>query len=60
MKISLIFFYFCSYLRFEIRLRVTLTEENNLIMRSRVKNVNGKPFNFSFAFRTYFAISDIR
>ncbi|CAO2819162.1 unnamed protein product [Amaranthus hypochondriacus] len=45
--------------RFEIRLRVTLTEENSLIMRSRVKNVNGKPFNFSFAFRTYFAISDI-
>lgn len=45
--------------RFEIRLRVILTEEGHLILRSRVKNINGKPFSFSFAFRTYFAISDI-
>ncbi|KMT11985.1 hypothetical protein BVRB_5g099470 [Beta vulgaris subsp. vulgaris] len=45
--------------KFEIRLRVTLTEEGNLILRSRVRNANGKPFSFSFAFRTYFAISDI-
>ncbi|CAO2837701.1 unnamed protein product, partial [Amaranthus hypochondriacus] len=45
--------------RFEIRLRVVLTEEGHLILRSRVKNINGKPFSFSFAFRTYFAISDI-
>ncbi|XP_074264952.1 putative glucose-6-phosphate 1-epimerase isoform X1 [Silene latifolia] len=45
--------------KFEIRLRVTLTEEGNLILRSRVKNTNGKPLSFSIAFRTYFAISDI-
>lgn len=45
--------------RFEIRLKVTLSEDGNLILRSRVKNANGKPFNFNIAFRTYFAISDI-
>ncbi|KAL2902807.1 putative glucose-6-phosphate 1-epimerase [Bienertia sinuspersici] len=39
--------------------RVTLSEEGNLILRPRVKNSNGKPFNFNIAFRTYFAISDI-
>ncbi|KAL9242912.1 hypothetical protein vseg_016869 [Gypsophila vaccaria] len=45
--------------KFEIRLRVTLSEEGHLILRSRVKNTNGKPLSFSLAFRTYFAISDI-
>jgi len=45
--------------KFEYRLKVTLTEEGHLILRSRVKNTNGKPLSFSLAFRTYFAISDI-
>ncbi|KAK9668363.1 hypothetical protein RND81_13G055200 [Saponaria officinalis] len=45
--------------KFEIRLRVTLSEEGHLILRSHVKNTNGKPLSFSIAFRTYFAISDI-
>lgn len=45
--------------KFEIRLRITLTEDGRLSLRSRVKNANGKPFSFSIAFRTYFGISDI-
>ncbi|XP_021757607.1 putative glucose-6-phosphate 1-epimerase [Chenopodium quinoa] len=45
--------------KFEIRVRVTLSEDGNLVLRSRVKNANGKPLSFNIAFRTYFAISDI-
>ncbi|KNA13681.1 hypothetical protein SOVF_114440 [Spinacia oleracea] len=45
--------------RFEIRIRISLSEEGNLNLRSRVKNANGKPLSFNIAFRTYFAISDI-
>ena len=60
LRVSLIIKCYILFFRFEIRLRVILTEEGHLILRSRVKNINGKPFGFSFAFRTYFAISDIR
>ncbi|KAM6557649.1 hypothetical protein CsatB_004668 [Cannabis sativa] len=45
--------------RFEIRLRVCLGSEGNLILIPRVRNLDTKPFSFSFAFHTYFAISDI-
>ncbi|XP_020223069.1 putative glucose-6-phosphate 1-epimerase [Cajanus cajan] len=44
---------------FELRLRVTLAEDGYLTMISRVRNVNSKPFSFSFAYHTYFSLSDI-
>ncbi|KAL0331132.1 UNVERIFIED_CONTAM: putative glucose-6-phosphate 1-epimerase [Sesamum angustifolium] len=44
---------------FELRLRVLLTFEGHLILISRVRNVNCKPFSFSFSFHTYFSVSDI-
>ncbi|KAL0312498.1 UNVERIFIED_CONTAM: putative glucose-6-phosphate 1-epimerase [Sesamum radiatum] len=44
---------------FELRLRVLLTLEGRLILISRVRNVNCKPFSFSFSFHTYFSVSDI-
>lgn len=45
---------------FEFRLRICLAADGHLIMISRIRNVNGKPFSFSFAYHTYFSISDIR
>ncbi|CAA0812116.1 Galactose mutarotase-like superfamily protein [Striga hermonthica] len=44
---------------YEFRLRVILTFDGNLTLVSRVRNVNGKPFSFSFAYHTYFSVSDI-
>ncbi|KAL0464879.1 UNVERIFIED_CONTAM: putative glucose-6-phosphate 1-epimerase [Sesamum latifolium] len=44
---------------FEFRLRVSLASDGNLIMISRIRNINGKPFSFSFAYHTHFAVSDI-
>lgn len=44
---------------FEFRLRVRLAADGHLILISRIRNVNSKPFSFSFAFHTYFSISDI-
>ncbi|PQP93607.1 putative glucose-6-phosphate 1-epimerase [Prunus yedoensis var. nudiflora] len=44
---------------FEFRLRVSLATSGYLTMTSRVRNVNGKPFSFSFAYHTYFLVSDI-
>ncbi|CAK9163028.1 unnamed protein product [Ilex paraguariensis] len=44
---------------FEFRLRVSLTVDGHLNMLSRIRNINGKPFSFSFAYHTYFAVSDI-
>ncbi|XP_057450040.1 putative glucose-6-phosphate 1-epimerase isoform X2 [Lotus japonicus] len=44
---------------FEFRLRVSLAADGHLIMISRIRNVNSKPFSFSFAYHTYFSISDI-
>lgn len=48
--------------RYEFRLRVALSPEGELMLTSRVRNTNtdGKPFTFSFAYNSYFAISDIR
>ncbi|CAH9089734.1 unnamed protein product [Cuscuta epithymum] len=44
---------------FEFRLRVAMTGDGSLILISRVRNVNCKPFSFSFAFLSYFLVSDI-
>ncbi|KAK8949352.1 hypothetical protein KSP39_PZI005810 [Platanthera zijinensis] len=44
---------------FEFRLRVTLSMDGDLTVISRVRNINGKPFSFSFAYHTYFSVSDI-
>ncbi|KAL6575669.1 hypothetical protein OROHE_001046 [Orobanche hederae] len=44
---------------FEFRLRVSLASEGNLMLVSRIRNINGKPFSFSFAYHTHFSVSDI-
>ncbi|KAF5801317.1 putative glucose-6-phosphate 1-epimerase [Helianthus annuus] len=44
---------------FEFRLRVSLGMDGNLTLISRVRNVNGKPFSFSFAYHSHFSVSDI-
>ncbi|KAL9269034.1 putative glucose-6-phosphate 1-epimerase [Drosera capensis] len=45
--------------RFEFRVRISLSDDGQLSLMSRIRNPNGKPFSFSIAFRTYFSISDI-
>lgn len=45
---------------FEFRLRVCLATDGDLTLISRVRNVNGKPFSFSFAYHTHLLVSDIR
>ncbi|CAL5397650.1 unnamed protein product [Camellia sinensis] len=44
---------------FEFRLRVSLTADGKLTLISRIRNINGKPFHFSFAYHTYLSVSDI-
>ncbi|KAJ9548381.1 hypothetical protein OSB04_020924 [Centaurea solstitialis] len=46
---------------FEYRLRITLGPGGDLMLTSRIRNTNtdGKPFTFTFAYHTYFAVSDI-
>ncbi|ONM12721.1 Galactose mutarotase-like superfamily protein [Zea mays] len=46
---------------FEYRLRVALSPGGDLMLTSRIRNTNadGKPFSFTFAYHTYFKISDI-
>ncbi|XP_044502369.1 putative glucose-6-phosphate 1-epimerase isoform X2 [Mangifera indica] len=44
---------------FEFRLRVLLGVDGDLTLTSRVRNINGKPFTFSFAYHTYLLVSDI-
>lgn len=44
---------------FELRLRVSLGMDGNLTLISRVRNINGKPFSFSFAYHPYLSVSDI-
>ncbi|CAK8577906.1 unnamed protein product [Lathyrus sativus] len=44
---------------FEFRLRVSLTTNGDLSLISRIRNINGKPFSFSFAYHTYLLVSDI-
>ncbi|KQJ84423.1 putative glucose-6-phosphate 1-epimerase [Brachypodium distachyon] len=47
--------------RFEFRLRVALGPKGDLILTSRIRNTNtdGRPFSFTFAYHTYFSVSDI-
>ncbi|KVI11826.1 Aldose 1-/Glucose-6-phosphate 1-epimerase [Cynara cardunculus var. scolymus] len=46
---------------FEYRLRITLGPGGDLMLTSRIRNTNtdGKPFTFTFAYHTYFSVSDI-
>ncbi|KAE8726119.1 putative glucose-6-phosphate 1-epimerase [Hibiscus syriacus] len=44
---------------FEFRLRVSLAADGSLSLTSRIRNFNGKPFSFSFAYHTYLSVSDI-
>ncbi|KAJ4823118.1 hypothetical protein Tsubulata_046605, partial [Turnera subulata] len=44
---------------FEFRLRVSLSANGDLSLISRVRNINGKPFSFSFGYHTYLSVSDI-
>ncbi|MCE3052403.1 hypothetical protein HAX54_052529 [Datura stramonium] len=46
---------------FEFRLRVALSPGGDLMLTSRIRNTNtdGKPFTFTFAYHTYFSVSDI-
>lgn len=46
---------------FEYRLRVTLGPAGDLMLTSRIRNTNidGKAFTFTFAYHTYFSVSDI-
>uniref|UniRef100_A0A0A9CYK6 Uncharacterized protein n=1 Tax=Arundo donax TaxID=35708 RepID=A0A0A9CYK6_ARUDO len=50
------------YCSFEYRLRVALGPGGDLMLTSRIRNTNadGKSFSFTFAYHTYFSISDIR
>ncbi|KAL8556622.1 hypothetical protein ACS0TY_004178 [Phlomoides rotata] len=44
---------------YELRVRVILSVDGSLSLVSRIRNVNSKPFSFSFAYRTYLSVSDI-
>ncbi|KAI3932628.1 hypothetical protein MKW98_012599 [Papaver atlanticum] len=46
---------------YEFRLRITLGPGGDLMLTSRIRNTNtdGKPFTFTFAYHTYFSVSDI-
>ncbi|KAI4377223.1 hypothetical protein MLD38_014888 [Melastoma candidum] len=45
--------------RFEFRLRVALGPGGDLMLTSRIRNTDEKPFSFTFAYHTYFSVSDI-
>ncbi|KAI4329428.1 hypothetical protein L6164_021691 [Bauhinia variegata] len=47
--------------RCEFRLRITLGPGGDLMLTSRIRNTNtdGKSFTFTFAYHTYFAVTDI-
>ena len=44
---------------FEFRLRVVLAPGGDLTLISRIRNIDSKPFTFTFAYHTYFNVSDI-
>ncbi|KAK9275521.1 hypothetical protein L1049_022788 [Liquidambar formosana] len=46
---------------YEFRLRVSLGPGGDLMLTSRIRNTSseGKPFTFTFAYHTYFSVSDI-
>lgn len=54
--------YLIFYYSYEFRLRVALGLGGDLMLTSRIRNTNadGKPFSFTFAYHTYFSVSDIR
>ncbi|KAK4267684.1 hypothetical protein QN277_024431 [Acacia crassicarpa] len=47
--------------RFEFRLRIALGPQGELMLTSRIRNINtdGKPFSFTFAYLTHFQVTDI-
>ncbi|KAK8331140.1 hypothetical protein V6Z12_A10G054700 [Gossypium hirsutum] len=47
--------------RYELRLRVALGPAGDLMLTSRIRNTNtdGKSFTFTFAYHTYFFVTDI-
>ncbi|KAI5600591.1 hypothetical protein POPTR_001G037700v4 [Populus trichocarpa] len=47
--------------RYEFRLRITLGPGGDLMLTSRIRNTNtdGKSFTFTFAYHTYFHVTDI-
>lgn len=47
---------------FEFRLRIALGAGGDLSLTSRIRNTNtdGRPFSYTFAYHTYFSVSDIR
>lgn len=44
---------------FEFRLLVSLASDGSLSLISRIRNTTGKPLKFSFAYQTYFSVSNI-
>ncbi|MBA0866864.1 hypothetical protein Goshw_025134 [Gossypium schwendimanii] len=52
---------FVFYSSYEFRLRLALGLGGDLMLTSRIRNMNtdGKPFTFAFAYHTYFSVSDI-
>ncbi|KAJ8634586.1 hypothetical protein MRB53_008853 [Persea americana] len=44
---------------FEFRLRIALGPGGDLMLTSRIRNTDSKQFNFTFAYHTYFSVSDI-
>ncbi|CAM8904719.1 unnamed protein product [Rhodiola kirilowii] len=44
---------------FEFRLRVCLAANGAITLISRIRNINGKPFSFSFAYHAHLSVSDI-
>lgn len=44
---------------YEFRLRISLAADGVLTLISRIRNINGRPFSFSFAYHTYLSVSDI-
>ncbi|CAN1343909.1 Putative glucose-6-phosphate 1-epimerase [Linum perenne] len=47
--------------RFEFRIRIALGPGGDLMLTSRIRNTetDGKPFTFTFAYNTYFYVTDI-
>ena len=60
--VEVVFMQIFSVCSFEFRLRITLGPGGDLMLTSRIRNTNtdGKPFSFTFAYHTYFSVSDIR
>lgn len=52
----------CSFCSYEFRLRVALGPGGDLMLTSRIRNTSteGKLLTFTFAYHTYFSVSDIR